>query len=165
LYAYQRCSGGMDAITRRQSCYFPAFDRRIGAHKGGMSTETPQLRHSRSGVPGRDGSGRPEVLHRYGVAPDFRAGLASRPARRGRDRRLQARDHVSRRRDEHGGAIAQAWHQTGCPLLVSKPLLHRPRCRPTLSPSALAPNSCVARRSAWSCSRSSASGSFASQAH
>jgi hypothetical protein len=127
LYAYHRYSGGMGCHNRRRSCYFPAFDRRTGARKRGCRPRRPNSRHSRSGVPGRDGSGRPDVLQGYGVAPDFRAGLHLGPLVAGEiggfKRHLGDTMNTATR-------IAQAWRHTGCPLLISKPLLDRARrCR------------------------------------
>jgi hypothetical protein len=125
------------------------------AQKRGCRPRRPKSRHSRSGVPGCDGSGRPDVLQGYDVAPDLRGGLHFGPLVAGEiggfKRHLGDAMNTATR-------IAQAWRHTGCPLLVSKPLLDPARrCRQQH----WRPTPGWQRGAFWSCSRSSASGWFA----
>jgi adenylate cyclase len=100
---------------------------------------------------------RPDVLHRYGVAPDFRAGLHLGPVVAGEIGGFKREITYLGDAMNTAARIEQACRDTGHPLLISKPLLDGAAlCRPTLSPRASAPGSCAARRNAWSCSQSSA---------
>jgi adenylate cyclase len=75
---------------------------------------------------------RPDVLHRYGVAPDFRAGLHLGPVVAGEIGGFKREITYLGDAMNTAARIEQACRDTGHPLLVSKPLLDRAALPPDL---------------------------------